>query len=89
MHKFDDKYWMPNISSHVRLENITPVVRETGVSRHHGDPIEGPLENPRISQHYRIEKFKGSPHHAEKIYFNQCKISSVIQSVIWGRDVAA
>ena len=25
-------------------------VRETSVSRHHGDPIEGPPETPRTSQ---------------------------------------
>ena len=30
-------------------------VRETGVSRHQGRPIEGPLETPRTSQHYHIE----------------------------------
>ena len=30
-------------------------VRETGVSRHHGGPIEGPPETPRTSQHYHIE----------------------------------
>ena len=30
-------------------------VRETGVSRHHGGPIEGPPETPRKSLYYRIE----------------------------------
>ena len=30
-------------------------VRETGVSRHHGGPIEGPPETPRTSQDYHIE----------------------------------
>ena len=30
-------------------------VRETGVSRHQGGPIEGPPETPRTSQHYRTE----------------------------------
>ena len=29
-------------------------VRETGVSRHQGGPIEGPPETPRTSQHYYI-----------------------------------
>ena len=36
----------------------TLAVRETGVSRHHGGPIEGPPETPRTSQHYRIEGIK-------------------------------
>ena len=36
-------------------------VRETGVSWHHGGPIEGPPETPRTSQHYRIEGIKGIP----------------------------
>ena len=36
-------------------------VRETGVSRHQGGPIEGPPETPRTSQHYRIEEVKGVP----------------------------
>ena len=36
-------------------------VRETGVSRHQGGPIEGPPETPRTSQHYRIEGIKGIP----------------------------
>ena len=34
-------------------------VRETSVSRHHGGPIEGPPETPRISLYYRINGFKG------------------------------
>ena len=34
-------------------------VRETGVSRHQGSPIEGPPETPRTSQYYRIEGIKG------------------------------
>ena len=29
-------------------------VREAGVSRHHGGPIEGPTETHQISQHYKI-----------------------------------
>ena len=29
-------------------------VRETGVSRHQGGPIEGPPGTPRTSQHYHI-----------------------------------
>ena len=33
-------------------------VRETGVSRHHGDPIEGPPETFPASQHYLIEEIK-------------------------------
>ena len=33
-------------------------VRETGVSRHHGGPIEGPPETRRTSLHYRMEWFK-------------------------------
>ena len=35
-------------------------VRETGVSRHQGGSVGGPPENPRTSQHYRIEGIKGS-----------------------------
>ena len=35
-------------------------VRETGVSRHHGDPIEGPPETPCTSLHYRRDQRKGS-----------------------------
>ena len=34
-------------------------VRETSVSRHHEDPIEGPSENPYTSLYYSIEGFKG------------------------------
>ena len=34
-------------------------VRETGVSRYHGGPIEGPPETPRTPQHYRIKGIKG------------------------------
>jgi len=34
-------------------------VRETGASRHHGGPIEGPPETPRTSQYYHIEGTKG------------------------------
>ena len=30
-------------------------VRETGVYRHHGGPIEGTPVTPRTSQHYHIE----------------------------------
>ena len=33
-------------------------VQQTGVSRHTGEPIEGPLEIARTLQHYRIEGFK-------------------------------
>ena len=39
-------------------------VRETGVSRHQGDPIEGPPETPRTSQHYHIKEME--------ILFSQC-----------------
>ena len=42
-------------------KNVTLAVRETGVSRHQGDPFEGPPETPRTSQHYRIEGIKGVP----------------------------
>ena len=38
-----------------RIELKTIAVRETGVSRHHGYPIEGPPETPRTSQHYHID----------------------------------
>ena len=34
--------------------------RQTGVSRHHGGPIEGPPEIPRTSLHYSTEELKGS-----------------------------
>jgi len=49
----------------VQTGKTTPIrrtaVRETGVSWHHGGLIEGPHEIPHISQHYRIEGFKGGP----------------------------
>ena len=34
-------------------------VRETGVSRHQGGPMEGPPETHRTSQHYHNEGIKG------------------------------
>ena len=34
-------------------------VRETGVFRHQGSPIEGSPETPRTSLHYRIDGIKG------------------------------
>ena len=40
-------------------KNQTIAVREISrLSRHHGEPIEGPPEIPRTSQHYRIGKEK-------------------------------
>ena len=48
-------------------------IREIGVSRRHGDLIEGPTETPRTSQHYSIERFKGGlqlgSHYAERRQF--------------------
>ena len=48
------------------------VVRETGVYRHHGDPIESHMEPLGPSQHYRIKRFKGGhqmgSHYAERCY---------------------
>ena len=45
-------------------------VRETGVCRQNGDPIESPPETPRTLQYYHIERFKGrpqlGPHYAER-----------------------
>ena len=45
-------------------------VRETSVSRHHGEKIKGPPETSSESQHYRIEVFKRGPqlglHRAER-----------------------
>ena len=35
-------------------------VRETGVSRHHGVPTEGPPETPQTSKHLVLERFKES-----------------------------
>ena len=47
-----------------RQEKTTAIrriaVRETGVSRPHGGPIEGPPEAPRAPQRYRVEGFKGA-----------------------------
>ena len=43
-------------------------VRETGVSRHQGGPIEHPPETPRTSQHYQIEGIKGVPDSFLSIY---------------------
>jgi len=39
---------------------VSSAVRETGVSCHHGGPIEGAPETPRASQHYGLEGFKGA-----------------------------
>ena len=36
-------------------------VRETGISWHHGGPIEGLLKTLGSPEHYHIEVFKGSP----------------------------
>jgi len=49
----------------LRLEKTTPIrrtaVRETGVRRLHGDPIEGTPETPASSQHHRNEGYKRGP----------------------------
>ena len=53
--------WKSSFLSVKRLsdrKNVTDrliAVRETGVSRHQGGPIEGPPETPLTSQHYHIE----------------------------------
>ena len=39
--------------------HLNLAVRETGISRHQGGLIEGPLETPRTSLYYRIEWLKG------------------------------
>ena len=49
-----------NHESRFRIVKTSPIrliaVRETGVSRHQGVPIESPPETPRTSQHYHIEE---------------------------------
>ena len=40
------------------IQELLIAVREIGVSRHQGDPIEVPAETPLTSQHYRIEGIK-------------------------------
>ena len=44
-----------------RLAIRRVAVLETGVSRHHWDPIERRPETPRTSQYHRIEGLKGGP----------------------------
>ena len=41
------------------LEKLPPVVREAGVSRHHGAQLWITVESPRTSQQYGTEVFKG------------------------------
>ena len=54
--KFQHSTGLPDRKS---VTNRLIAVRETGVSRHQGGPIEGPPETPRASQYYRIEGIKG------------------------------
>ena len=56
--KFQHSTGLPDRKS---VTNRLIAVRETGVSRHQGGPIEGPPETPRASQYYRIEGIKGVP----------------------------
>ena len=55
-----ERKWKYSFLSVKRLsdrKNVTDkliAVREPGVSRHQGGPIEGPPETTRTSQHYRI-----------------------------------
>ena len=51
-----------NYSSEARLEKKKLIrrtaVRETGLSRHHGEPIEGPLKPLGIPEQFGVERFK-------------------------------
>ena len=47
-----------SISRQENRHRQTLAVRETGVSRHQGFPIEGPPGTHRSSQHYHIEGIK-------------------------------
>ena len=48
---------MPTLEKIIAIRRIA--VRETGVSEHHGEKIEAPLEIPRVSQQHCTEVFKG------------------------------
>ena len=53
--------WNPPYITAPRVKSLPDkliAVRETGVSRHRGGPIEGPPETPRTPQHYHIEGIK-------------------------------
>ena len=46
---------LKRLSDRKNVTDRLTAVRETGVSRYQGGPIEGPPETPRTSQHYHIE----------------------------------
>ena len=54
--QFERKY---SFFSAKRLPDRLTGVRENSVSRHQRDPIEGPLETRRTSQHFHVEGIKG------------------------------
>ena len=57
------KYSEPWSSQSRKITVIRHIaVRETTVSRHLGEPIEGSLNTLGPSQHYRTEEFQGGPH---------------------------
>ena len=63
--------------------------QETGVSRHHGRPIEGLPESPRASQDYHIEGFMWGPllgpHYAEISFFQSGSVRKIIHVQFFAR----
>ena len=51
-------YSHESVYSQKQQRSDVQLSRETSVSRHHGGPIEGPPETPRISLNYRIEWYR-------------------------------
>ena len=51
-----------------KTTSIRPkAIRETSISLHHGDPIDGPPETPQVSHHYDIKGYKGDSELAQII----------------------
>ena len=49
------------ISRKLKINDQTSAVRETGISRHHGDHLTANLKHLSPSQHYSIGGFQGAP----------------------------
>ena len=61
-------------------------VRETRISRHHGDPIQAPPpETNRTSQHYRIVGFKGGSSIGSPL-FPETLVSSIANTSFISQD---
>ena len=84
-HQFKNVTDQPTDSTHIGKTTAIrrTAVRATGVSWHHGDPIEGKVDTTWTLQYNCIKRFKRSPqfgsHYAEKrqwnprIYFSSMK----------------